>query len=55
MDLMKLKLKDTNKESWLKRIIKVEKEFKQSKSGYCNDYSTKACLRCGRCWNNSSK
>jgi hypothetical protein len=41
--------------NWITRLVKNIKSHKQKDAIRCSDYSSIICLRCDRCWANSSK
>lgn len=43
------------KMNYIKRLIKNIKSGRPKNAVHCNDYSSVICLRCDKCWANSSK
>jgi hypothetical protein len=60
---MNFRIKDENdrnsqkreKISYITRLIKDIKPYVQKDTIHCGDYSSIVCLRCDRCWGNSTK
>lgn len=49
------KVEKKEKINWITRLIKDIKPHRQKGNIHCNDYSSIICLRCDKCWGNSSK